>query len=534
MAVGLAGGWAPRRVQARGPRRSSGLQAGGASLRAVGKRASSDDGRRARRRVGSSLRASAWAAPLVRLAGGWAAPSRCWQARIERRWPSGWQAGGLLAACKRVGRAARPAGKRVGCPFALLASAHRATMAVGLAGGWAPCCVQARGPRRSSGWQAGGLPLRAVGKRASSDDGRRAGRRVGSSLRASAWAAPLVRLASGWAAPSRCWQARIERRWSSGWQAGGLLAACKRVGRAARPAGRRVGCPFALLASAHGCGPRPLGRRQGPPRAKRAPASARASEGGEVWRRRAASEAAQGASVASDRVDPATWCPTDGLACRPPGLGFGRSSGQARFGRARARWRRSRSSGADVRRVDESLSRAARCRRRALRAVDGSSRRARGASSTRDSADRRSAHCPERGAEPKTRRTTGRPDSRAPRRRIYAVVASLLPAPLRKRRDGAIPRLLRRLVLTPRLASLAAGPDGGPRAAARIHPRLPTARRGGPPACQPDERRGQPACQQPRANPPASRTPPLAHGSTNRRALIARDELRHSRFLNSV
>ena len=70
-------------------------------------------------------------------------------------------------------------------------------------------------------------------------------------------------------------------------------------------------------------GPRPLGRRQGPPRAKRASASARASVGGEVWRRRAASEAAQGASVASDRVHPATWCPTVGLACRPPGLGFG-------------------------------------------------------------------------------------------------------------------------------------------------------------------------------------------------------------------
>ena len=60
-----------------------------------------------------------------------------------------------------------------------------------------------------------------------------------------------------------------------------------------------------------------------PPRAKRAPASARASVGGEVWRRRAASEAAQGASVASDRVHPATWCPTVGLACRPPGLGSG-------------------------------------------------------------------------------------------------------------------------------------------------------------------------------------------------------------------
>ena len=140
-------------------------------------------------------------------------------------------------------------------------------------------------------------------------------------------------------------------------------------------------------------------------------------------------------------------------------FGSAAALGSERFRRAQARWRRSRSSGADVRPVDEPLSRAARRRRRALRAVDVSSRRARGASSTRDPSERLRAHCPERGAEPKTRRTTGQPVSRAPRRRMNAVVASLLPAPLRKRRDGAIPRLLRRLVLTPGLASLATGAD---------------------------------------------------------------------------
>ena len=78
-----------------------------------------------------------------------------------------------------------------------------------------------------------------------------------------------------------------------------------------------------------------------------------------------------------------------------------------------------------------------------------------------------STHCPELRPNPRPDETTGRPDSRAPRRRIYAVVASLLPAPLRKRRDDVIPRLLRRLVLTSGLASLAAGPSAaqGPRPA---------------------------------------------------------------------
>ena len=154
---------------------------------------------------------------------------------------------------------------------------------------------------------------------------------------------------------ARCARSSAGREpgWRSSWQASRLPAACKRFGHAARPTGRRAGRPSALLASADGCGPRPLGRRQGPPRAKRASASARASEGGEVWRRRAASEAAQGASVASDRVHPATSNPTVGSACRPPGLGFGRGSGRASFGRAPARWRRSRSSGADVSSEDE-------------------------------------------------------------------------------------------------------------------------------------------------------------------------------------
>ena len=45
------------------------------------------------------------------------------------------------------------------------------------------------------------------------------------------------------------------------------------------------------------------------------------------------------------------------------------------------------------------------------------------------------------------------------------------------------------------------GPFGGPRAAARIHHRLPTARRGGRRACQEDERRGRTACSQRAANP---------------------------------
>ena len=62
---------------------------------------------------------------------------------------------------------------------------------------------------------------------------------------------------------------------------------------------------------------------------------------------------------------------------------------------------------------------------------------------------------------------------------MNAVVASLLPAPLRKRRDGVIPRLLRRLVLTPGLASLAAGATGDKRRRPPHH-RLPTARKGRP------------------------------------------------------
>ena len=80
---------------------------------------------------------------------------------------------------------------------------------------------------------------------------------------------------------------------------------------------------------------------------------------------------------------------------------------------------------------------------------------------------RPSDSCPELRPNPRPDETTGRPDSRAPRRRMNAVVASLLPAPLRKRRDDVIPRLLRRLVLTSGLASLAAGPSAaqGPRPA---------------------------------------------------------------------
>ena len=91
----------------------------------------------------------------------------------------------------------------------------------------------------------------------------------------------------------------------------------KRAGHAARPTGMRIGRSFALLASADGCGPRPLGRRQGPPRAKRAPTSARASEGGEVWRRRAASERRR------ERAKRATAFIRRGVVS--PGLGVGLS-----------------------------------------------------------------------------------------------------------------------------------------------------------------------------------------------------------------
>ena len=58
------------------------------------------------------------------------------------------------------------------------------------------------------------------------------------------------------------------------------------------------------------------------------------------------------------------------------------------------------------------------------------------------------------------------------------------------------------------------GPFGGPRAAARIHHRLPTARRSGRRACQEDERRGRTACSQRGADAPARRTAIVAHVST--------------------
>ena len=87
------------------------------------------------------------------------------------------------------------------------------------------------------------------------------------------------------------------------------------------------------------------------------------------------------------------------------------------------------------------------------------------------------------------------------------------PCAARKRRDGAIPRLLRRLVLTPGLASLAAGATGDKRRRPPHH-RLPTARRSGRRACQLDERRGRPACTQRGADLLAKKAAILAHGST--------------------
>ena len=87
------------------------------------------------------------------------------------------------------------------------------------------------------------------------------------------------------------------------------------------------------------------------------------------------------------------------------------------------------------------------------------------------------------------------------------------PCAARKRRDGVIPRLLRRLVLTPGLASLAAGATGDKRRRPP-HQRLPTAIRSGRRACQLDERRGRPACTQWGADVLAKRTAILAHGST--------------------
>ena len=102
----------------------------------------------------------------------------------------------------------------------------------------------------------------------------------------------------------------------------------KRFGHAARPPGNRVGRPFALLASGDGCGPRPLGRRRArrersePRRQHEPPKEARYDVVAPLPKRRREERS-------DDRVHPATWCSTVGSACRPPGLGFGPSSGQS-------------------------------------------------------------------------------------------------------------------------------------------------------------------------------------------------------------
>ena len=306
-------------------------------------------------------------------------------ARRERGWPSSWQARRLRAACKRVGHAARPPGKRAGLPSALLASGDgcgprplgrrrarrerseprrqheppkearydvvaplpkrrreersddRVDPATWCSTVGSACRPPGLGFGRSSGHESlGRARARWRRSRSSGADPRRVAERAAASLAAHRARSP----------------ARRERGWPSSWQARRLRAACKRVGHAARPPGKRAGLPSALLASGDGCGPRPLGRRRArrersePRRQHEPPKEARYDVVAPLPKRRREERS-------DDRVDPATWCSTVGSACRPPGLGFGRSSGHESLGRARARWRRSRSSGADPRRVAE-------------------------------------------------------------------------------------------------------------------------------------------------------------------------------------
>ena len=123
---------------------------------------------------------------------------------------------------------------------------------------------------------------------------------------------------------------RRERAWPSSWQAARLPAPCKRFGHAARPTGRRAG------------------------------------------RSRRASEASPGVSTALGGYDAVAPLPkrcreersddrvirlvAPGKAGRPVVLlvlGLAAVLGSEPFRRARARWRRSRSSGADARLMDE-------------------------------------------------------------------------------------------------------------------------------------------------------------------------------------
>ena len=190
--------------------------------------------------------------------------------------------------------------------------------------------------------------------------------------------------------------------------------ASSHVSSRVEPRVEREGEPSSWQARA-GAGPWAGSR---PPRAKRAPTSARASEGGEVWRRRAASEAAQGASEASDRVHPA-WRRLAWSRGRPvalPGLGFGSTFRAVSAGRRSAESRVELAPHAP--RHETSTARSARRRQRASR-PRGSSK---GLTSAPDERLRRhrararpNGSLPRAAADPKTRRTTGRPPCQARR-----------------------------------------------------------------------------------------------------------------------
>ena len=119
--------------------------------------------------------------------------------------------------------------------------------------------------------------------------------------------------------------ARGGRAWPSSWQTGWLPAACKRFGHAARPIGRRVG-----------------GSRRA---SEASPGVSTALKAGMTPLHRFRSGA--GRSASDDRVIRLVAAGKTGWPVVLLVFGSAAAPGSEPLGRARARWRRSRSSGAD-------------------------------------------------------------------------------------------------------------------------------------------------------------------------------------------
>ena len=249
-----------------------------------------------------------------------------------------------------------------------------------------------------------------------SEDGRPPGKRAGSPLRASGLATPLVRLAGASAAPSRCWQAVMDAG-RGPWAA---------EGPAASEASPDVSTS--------------LRRRRGMTSLRRF----RAAQGGAKRRPRSSCDVVPdcrvGLSSSWSLVRPQLWAASASAEREPDG------GAAAHRALTRDPWLSARPSGSppstSATRRRRLIARRARCQldpgpiRPAPRSLPGEWSR------TQDQEDDR----------PTRQSGTTSQDERGRSLRS-------LPAPLRKRRDGAIPRLLRRLVLTPGLASLAAGAD---------------------------------------------------------------------------